>query len=166
MQKLLNKSVLALALVLASSTCAHAESVALSHGGFDGFIQEILDWLFGHSSSHTGNPPNTNPPTNNPGGNNPGNNVAPEVDPSLAMSGFMLLGGTLTVLRSRRLARPDENWMDFFGRAAHAARRSFLRLLLACAIAPLPKYFHFSLLLLWVVCIQPSRYLSENDPAR
>jgi hypothetical protein len=109
MQKLLNKSVLALALVLASSTCAHAESVALSHGGFDGFIQEILDWLFGHSSSHTGNPPNTNPPTNNPGGNNPGNNVAPEVDPSLAMSGFMLLGGTLTVLRSRRLARPDEN---------------------------------------------------------
>lgn len=29
-------------------------------------------------------------------------NVAPEVDPNLAIGGFALLGGTLTVLRSRR----------------------------------------------------------------
>jgi hypothetical protein len=107
MQKLLNKSVLALALVLASSTCAHAESVALNHGGFSGFIEEILAWLFGSSSGHSSSPANNNPPTN-PGGN-PGKNVAPEVDPSLAMSGFMLLGGTLTVLRTRRPRRQDEN---------------------------------------------------------
>jgi len=109
MQKLLNRAVLALALVLASGTYAHAESVALYHGGFEGIIQEIIDWLFGHSSNHSGNPPNNTPPTNNPGGNIPGNNLAPEVDPSLAMSGFMLLGGTLTVLRGRRPKRPAEN---------------------------------------------------------
>jgi hypothetical protein len=29
-------------------------------------------------------------------------NVAPEVDPSLAIGGLTLLGGTLTVIRSRR----------------------------------------------------------------
>lgn len=29
-------------------------------------------------------------------------NTAPEVDPSLAMSGLMLLGGSITVLRARR----------------------------------------------------------------
>jgi LPXTG-motif cell wall-anchored protein len=29
-------------------------------------------------------------------------NTAPEVDPSLALGGLTLLGGTLTVLRSRR----------------------------------------------------------------
>jgi LPXTG-motif cell wall-anchored protein len=33
---------------------------------------------------------------------NPNPNAAPEVDPSLALSGLALLGGTLTVLRSRR----------------------------------------------------------------
>jgi hypothetical protein len=95
--------------LFASSTYAHAESVALNHGGFSGFIQEILDWLFGHSHD-SGNPPNNNPPTGTPGGNNPGNNnLAPEVDPTLAMSGFMLLGGTLTVLQSRRPRRPAAN---------------------------------------------------------
>ena len=109
MQKLLNKSVLALALVLASSTCAHAESVALNHGGFSGFIQEILDWLFGHSTYHASNTAPNNQPTGTPGGNNPGNNQAPEVDPSLAMSGFTLLGGTLIVLRGRRAKRPVQN---------------------------------------------------------
>lgn len=40
-----------------------------------------------------------NPP---PGAPPPNNCVAPEVDPSLALSGFTLLAGTLTVLRSRR----------------------------------------------------------------
>lgn len=38
-----------------------------------------------------------------PGGQVPGiPNRAPEVDPSLAIGGLTLLGGTLTVLRARR----------------------------------------------------------------
>jgi hypothetical protein len=102
MTKLLKHSVLALALVIGSSTYAHAESIALANGGFSGFIQEIIDWLFGHSDHH-------NNPGSNPTGGTPTNNVAPEVDPSLAMSGFMLLGGTLTVLRGRRSKRPATN---------------------------------------------------------
>jgi hypothetical protein len=96
MTKLLKHSVLAVALVLGSSTYAHAETATLAYGGIGGVIQDIINWLF-HSSS---------------GNNNQGNqktNVAPEVDPSLAMSGFMLLGGTLTVLRSRRSRRPAAN---------------------------------------------------------
>jgi hypothetical protein len=92
MTKLLKHSVLALALALGTSTYAHAESVALVHGGFAAVIQEIIDWLFGHSDHHN----------SNPGNSTPTNNVAPEVDPSLALSGFILLGGTLTVVRSRR----------------------------------------------------------------
>jgi hypothetical protein len=102
MTKLLKHSVLALALALGTSTYAHAESVALVNGGFGEIIQEILNWLFGSSSSHNNN-------NGNSGNNNPTNNVAPEVDPSLAMSGFMLLGGTLTVLRGRRSKRPATN---------------------------------------------------------
>jgi hypothetical protein len=98
MTKLLKHSVLALALALGTSTYAHAESVALVHGGFGAVIQEIIDWLFGHSDHQ-----------NNTGNNQPTNNVAPEVDPSLALSGFMLLGGTLTVLRSRRSSRSETN---------------------------------------------------------
>jgi len=97
MTKLLKHSVLALALALGTTTYAHAETVALAQGGFGGFIHEIIDWLFGHSNHN-----------DNPSGN-PTNNVAPEVDPGLAMSGFMLLGGTLTVLRSRRSKRPATN---------------------------------------------------------
>ena len=104
MTKLLKHSVLALALVLGSSTYAHAESVTLASGGF---IEEILEWLFGSSSGHSGNKPGGNPGTGP--GSGPTNHVAPEVDPSLAMSGFMLLGGTLTVLRSRRSRRPATN---------------------------------------------------------
>ena len=102
MTKLLKHSVLALALALGTSTYAHAESVALAQGGFGGFIQEIIDWLFGISDHH-------NNAGNNPGNSQPTNNVAPEVDPSLALSGFMLLGGTLTVLRGRRSKRPATN---------------------------------------------------------
>jgi len=98
MTKLLKHSVLAVALALGSSSYAHAESMALAHGGFSGVIQDILNWLFGSSSSH-----------NNNSGNNPTNNTAPEVDPSLAMSGFLLLGGTLTVMRSRRSRRSAAN---------------------------------------------------------
>ena len=88
MTKLLKYSVLALALALGSSTYAHAESATLAGGGLLG---GILSWLFPPSS----------------GNNN--KNTAPEVDPGLAMSGFMLLGGTLTVLRSRRSKRPATN---------------------------------------------------------
>jgi hypothetical protein len=99
MTKLLKHSVLAVALALGSSSYAHAESIALAHGGIGDVIQEILEWLFGSSSSHHNSTRN----------NNPTNNVAPEVDPSLAMSGFLLLGGTLTVLRSRRPKRPATN---------------------------------------------------------
>jgi hypothetical protein len=99
MTKLLKHTVLALALALGTSTYAHAESVALASGGFGGFVQEILDWLFG--ASHKSSPNN-----GGPGNGTPTNNQAPEVDPSLALSGFMLLGGTLTVMRSRRPRRP------------------------------------------------------------
>jgi hypothetical protein len=107
MTKLLKHSVLALALVIGSSTYAHAESVALANGGFSGFIQEIIDWLFGHSDHNNNNNPGSNPTGGTP--TTPNNNVAPEVDPSLALSGFMLLGGTLTVLRSRRSSRQETN---------------------------------------------------------
>jgi|HubBroStandDraft_1064217.scaffolds.fasta_scaffold421361_2 hypothetical protein len=84
MLKLLKHSVLALVLVLGSSTYAHAATATVAGGGLLG---TILSWLF--------------PP---PSGNNNNNNKnnAPEVDPSLAMSGLLLLGGTLTVMRSRR----------------------------------------------------------------
>lgn len=88
MTKLLKHAVLALALALGTSTFAHAESVAIANGGFGAIIQEILNWLFGSSSGHNNN--------------NQTKNNAPEIDPGLAMSGFILLGGTLTVVRSRR----------------------------------------------------------------
>jgi hypothetical protein len=90
MTKLLKYSVLALALALGSSSYAHAESATFAGGG--GLLGEILGWLF--------------PP---PSGNNNNKNTAPEVDPGLAMSGFTLIGGTLTVLRSRRSKRPATN---------------------------------------------------------
>jgi hypothetical protein len=70
--KYLKLSLLAFALVLPSSPLAHA---------------------FG---DHSHNPPPPPPPHRSPG------KVAPEVDPSLAFGGLTLLGGTLTVLRSRR----------------------------------------------------------------
>jgi hypothetical protein len=100
MTKLLKHSVLALALALGTSTYAHAETVT-AYGGIGGIIQDIIEWLF-HGSSGNHN-------QGNPNQGNPKPNVAPEVDPGLAMSGFMLLGGTLTVLRSRRPRRPAIN---------------------------------------------------------
>ncbi len=48
-----------------------------------------------HADGWWWNPPPPDPPP-------PCNNVAPEVDPSLAIGGLTLLAGTLTVLRSRR----------------------------------------------------------------
>lgn len=85
MLKLLKYSVLALVLALGSSTFAHAETTATVDGGLLG---TILSWLF---------PP---PPGNN---NNHHGNTAPEIDPSLATSGLLLLGGTLVVTRRRRV---------------------------------------------------------------
>jgi LPXTG-motif cell wall-anchored protein len=78
MKTLLKYSLLALA--LAFSTSAFAQQGGWNGGGGNGG---------GWNSPPPGCPP-------------PNNNVAPEVDPSLALSGFTLLGGALTVLRSRR----------------------------------------------------------------
>jgi hypothetical protein len=72
--KYLKLSLLAFALVLSSSPRAHA--------------------FGGHN--HNPPPPPPPPPPRSP------SKVAPEVDPSLAFGGLTLLGGTLTVLRSRR----------------------------------------------------------------
>jgi hypothetical protein len=92
MTKLLKHSILALVLVLGSSTYAHAETIALANGGIGGVIQDVIDWLF-HLSSDNNNHSQTT------------TYVAPEIDPDLTISSFLLLGGTLTVLRSRRSTR-------------------------------------------------------------
>ena len=87
MFKFLKYSVLALALSLGTGTLAHAETVSAigPNGGW-------WSWFF----------PPPPPPPQCP---DKKGNVAPEVDPGLAMSGFALLGGTLTVLRARRRSR-------------------------------------------------------------
>jgi hypothetical protein len=95
MTKLLKYSVLGLALALGSSSYAHAETVALAHGGFTGFVDDILDWLFGSSSSHKQT--KTTPPATPV--------AAPEIDPNLAIYGFALIAGTLTVVRARGARR-------------------------------------------------------------
>jgi hypothetical protein len=98
MTKLLKFSVLAVALALGSSTYAHAETVTFAHGGITGFVDDILNWLFGSSSGHSqakGTTP-TGPTT--PTKPTP----APEVDPSLAAYGFALVAGTLMVMRTRK----------------------------------------------------------------
>jgi hypothetical protein len=104
MTRLLKYSVLALALVLGTSTYAHAECVTVADGGLGGLITQIWDSLFNPSS---GNSQHNTPPQNNKPSKN--KNTAPEIDPSLAMSGFMLLGGTLTVLSTRRPRRQAIN---------------------------------------------------------
>jgi hypothetical protein len=80
LKKLLKYSSLVFALALYTSSYAHAES--------------LWDILFGNKK-----PPihqNPSPPKHR----NP-TQQAPEVDPALAISGFSLLAGTLTVLRAR-----------------------------------------------------------------
>ena len=101
MTKLLKYSVLALALVLCSGTYAHAEYATLANSGRDGLFVEIWDWLFQPSSGLTLNDKHKK------GGSS--NNKAPEIDPSLAMNGFLLVGGTLLALRSRRSTRLATN---------------------------------------------------------
>ncbi len=83
---------LALALALASSSSAHAETVTLAYGGtLDQVITFLFGWLTGNSHHESGVKP---PP--------PKTNVAPEFDSETALGALMLVGGTLTVIRSRR----------------------------------------------------------------
>lgn len=59
---------------------------------------------FAHANGDRGRhnpPPPPPPPPCHPPAPHTGN-VAPEVDPSMALGGLSLLGGTLTVLRARR----------------------------------------------------------------
>lgn len=92
MKKLLQYSLLALALGLGSGTYAHAETVAVA---YNGTLDQIITFLFGWLI------PNNNPSTDKKP-TPPKTNVAPEIDPQAAMGALMLLGGTLTVIRSRR----------------------------------------------------------------
>jgi len=80
LKTLLKYSLLALALALSTNVFAQ-------QGGWGG------------NGGNGGNGGWNSPPPGRPPSNN---NIAPEVDPSLALSGFTLLGGALTVLRSRR----------------------------------------------------------------
>lgn len=72
MKMLLKYSLAALVIALGTSTAAHADPPWWHH-----------------------DPPHYRPHSAKP-------NVAPEIDPSLAVSGLALLGGTLTVVRARR----------------------------------------------------------------
>jgi hypothetical protein len=92
MTRLLQYSLLALALALGSSTYAHAETTAVA---YNGTLDQVMTFLFGWLI------PNNNPSTDKkpvP----PKTNVAPEIDPEAAMGAMMLLCGTLTVVRRRR----------------------------------------------------------------
>jgi hypothetical protein len=93
MKKLLQYSSLALVLALGSGTSAHAETVSLAYGGtLDQVITFLFGWLIDNGSNHhTSDKPNP-----------PKTNIAPEIDPTAAMGALMLVGGMLTVIRSRR----------------------------------------------------------------
>jgi hypothetical protein len=92
MKKLLQYSTLALALALGSSTYAHAETVTVAYNGtLDQIITFLFGWLIPNDNPSAGKKPAP-----------PKTNVAPEIDPEAAMGAMMLLGGTLTVIRSRR----------------------------------------------------------------
>ena len=92
MNRLLQHSLLALALALGSSTYAHAETTAVA---YNGTLDQVITFLFGWLI------PNNNPSTDKKP-TPPKTNVAPEIDPEAAVGAMMLLGGTLTVIRSRR----------------------------------------------------------------
>ena len=92
MKKLLQYSSLALALALGSSTYAHAETVTVAYGGtLDQIMTFLFGWLIGNNHQTTERKPDPPKP-----------NAAPEIDPEAAIGAMMLLGGTLTVIRSRR----------------------------------------------------------------
>jgi hypothetical protein len=92
MKRLLQNSLLALALTLGSSTYAHAETVAVA---YNGTLDQVITFLFGWliDNDHPSDEKKPAPPKTN---------VAPEIDPEAAMGAMMLLSGTLTVIRSRR----------------------------------------------------------------
>ncbi len=93
MGKLLKYSVLALALALASSTYARAETVTVAYGGtLDSVITFLFGWLLGNQNQQT---PQGKPEP-------PKTVVAPEIDPESAMGALVLVGGLVTVMRSRR----------------------------------------------------------------
>jgi hypothetical protein len=92
MKRLLQNSLLALALTLGSSTYAHAETVAVA---YNGTLDQVITFLFGWLIDND-NPSAEKKPAP------PKTNVAPEIDPEAAIGAMMLLGGTLTVIRSRR----------------------------------------------------------------
>ncbi|MGA7316243.1 MAG: hypothetical protein WBX22_19990 [Silvibacterium sp.] len=80
MKKFLTYSILVFALAFGAITSAYAGPTPPGHPA--------------------GPPPAPPPPPPPPPPSRPG--TAPEVDPSLAIGGFSLLAGTLTVLRARR----------------------------------------------------------------
>jgi hypothetical protein len=96
MKKLLQYSSLALVLALGSSTNAHAETVSVAYNGtLDQILTFLFGWLIGNGSDHHSTDKKPDPPKTN---------LAPEIDPTAAMGALMLVGGTLTVIRSRRRA--------------------------------------------------------------
>lgn len=93
MRKVLKYAVLALVLALGSSTYARAETVTVAYNGtLDQVITFLFGWLIGNNQKVT---PHGSPEP-------PKTNVAPEIDPSAAFGALVLVGGMLTVVRSRR----------------------------------------------------------------
>jgi hypothetical protein len=99
MRKLTKYAVLALVLALGSSTYARAETVSVAYNGtLDEVITFLFGWLIGnngntHHDGKPGTPTNPEPPKPT---------VAPEIDPNSAFGALVLMGGMLTVIRSRR----------------------------------------------------------------
>jgi len=90
MMQRMQYAALALALALASTTSAHAETVTMAYGGtLDQVVTFLFGWLIGNGHSGSKHVPTKV-------------NVAPELNPESALGALMLIGGTLTVLRSRR----------------------------------------------------------------
>ena len=92
MKRVLQNSLLALALAFGSSTYAHAETAAVA---YNGTLDQVLTFLFGWLIGN-------NHPTADKKPAPPKTNVAPEIDPEAAVGAMMLLCGTLTVIRTRR----------------------------------------------------------------
>jgi hypothetical protein len=88
MKNLLRYSLLALAITFSASTTAHAQVIS---GGLGSVLGDLLGDLL-----------NLLPPPPSPPKNPPSTHTGPEVDPGMAIAGFTLLAGTLTVMRARR----------------------------------------------------------------
>ena len=92
MKSILTRSFLVLALVVGSSTYVHAETVSVAYGGtFDQVITFLFGWLIGNGQQKPERKPDP-----------PKTNLAPEIDPASGLGALLFVGGTLTVLRSRR----------------------------------------------------------------